>query len=72
MMFQAKMKELCQEIHDSLGNGKINDCLLVDVEFKNESFIIKAFKCLPNFINCDYSSNLGTGVAILNPSFSQK
>ena len=38
MMFQGKMKELCQEIHNSLGNKKITDCFLVDVEFKNESF----------------------------------
>ena len=56
MMFQGKIKELCQEIHDLLGNKKINDCFMVDVEFKSESFIIKSIKCLSNFINRDYSA----------------
>ena len=56
MMFQGKIKQLCQEIHDTLGHKKINDCFLVDVEFKNESFVIKSLKCLSNFINKDYSA----------------
>ena len=56
MMFQGKIKELCQEIHDSLGNKKIHECFLVDVEFKNESFVLKSLKCLSNFINKDYSA----------------
>ena len=56
MMFQGKMKELFLDIYNSLGNKKITDCFLVDVEFKNESFIIKSLKCLSNFINKDYSS----------------
>ena len=55
MMFQGKIKELCQEIHDSLGNKKIHECFLVDVEFKNESFVLKSLKCLSNFINKDYA-----------------
>ena len=50
------MKELCKEIHDSLGNRKIKECFLVDVEFSKESFVIKSLKCLSNFINRDYSS----------------
>ena len=56
MMFQGQMKGLCLDIHNSLGNKKITDCFLVDVEFKNESFIIKSLKCLSNFINKDYLS----------------
>ena len=56
MMLQEKIKELCQEIHDSLGKKKINKCFLVDVEFKNESFVLKSLKCLNNFINKDYSA----------------
>ena len=56
MMFQGKLKELCQDIHNSLGNKKITEFFLVDVEFKNESFVIKSLKCLWNFINQDYSS----------------
>ena len=56
MMFQNKIKAICQKMHDTLGKQKINDCFLVDVEFKNESFVIKAVKCLSNFINRDYSA----------------
>ena len=51
-----KIKELCQDIHNSLGNKKITDCFLVDIEYKNESFVIKSIKCLSNFINQDYSA----------------
>ena len=56
MMFQGKIKELCQEIHDSLGKKKISECFLVDIEFQNESFVVKSLKCLTNFINKDYSA----------------
>ena len=56
MMLQGKIKELCQEIHDSLGKKKISECFLVDVEFRNESFVVKSLKCLSNFINRDYSA----------------
>ena len=56
MMLQGKIKELCQEIHDSLGKRKINECFLVDVEFRNESFVVKSLKCLSNFINRDNSA----------------
>ena len=43
-------------MHDSLGNQKINECFLVDIEFKNQSFIIKSLNCLLNFINQNNSS----------------
>ena len=56
MMFQNKIKELCQKIHDSLGKNKINDCFLVDVEFRMESFVVKAIKCMSNFINKENSA----------------
>ena len=56
MMFQDKIKKLCQIIHSTLGDQKICDCFLVDIEFHNESFVIKAIKCLTNFINKDYSA----------------
>ena len=56
MLFQQKIKALCQSIHDSLGKGKINDCFLVDVDFCSESFVIKAMKCLSNFINKENSA----------------
>ena len=56
MMLQGKVKELCQEIHNSLGKRKISDCFLVDVDFRNESFPVKAMKCLSNLINKDNSA----------------
>ena len=56
MMFQGKLKELCLGTYNSLGNKKLTDCFLVDLEFKNQSFIIKSLKCLYNFINKDYSA----------------
>ena len=56
MMFQGKIKQLCQQIHESLGKSKISECFLVDVEFRNESFVVKAVKCLSNFINREYSA----------------
>ena len=38
-MFQGKIKELCQDIHNLLGNKKIIEYFLKDVEFKNASFL---------------------------------
>ena len=51
MMFQGKIKELCQQIHDSLRNRKINECFLGDIGFKKQAFIIKSLNCLLSFIN---------------------
>ena len=45
-----------QIIHDAFGKAKIKECFLVDIEFHNESFIIKAVTCLSSFINKDYSA----------------
>ena len=51
LMMQGKIKELCQKIHNQIGEKKIKDCFMVDMEFQNETFIIKAIKSLSNFIN---------------------
>ena len=56
MLFQQKVKAFCQSIHDSLEKEKINDCFLVEVDFCSESFVIKAMKCLSNFINKENSA----------------
>ena len=56
MMFQRKVKDFYQAIHDSIGNNKIKDCFLVDIDFRNESFIYKAIQCLTSFINRDFSA----------------
>ena len=56
MLFQRKIKELCQQIHDQLGTQKLSDCFLVDIDFRNESFVVKAIRCLTNFINSDFSA----------------
>ena len=46
---------LMMDIHNSLGNKKkIVESFLVDVDFKNESFVIKSINFLSNFINQDY------------------
>lgn len=57
LMFSRKIKELCQDNYKTLlGNKKINDYFLIDVELKNESFVLKSLKCFSNFINQDYSA----------------
>ena len=33
MMFDWKMKELCQKLHDCLGGEKLAYCFLLDAEF---------------------------------------
>ena len=43
-------------LHDTLGSEKISNCFMVDVEFRNESFVIKALKCLSNFISNEFSA----------------
>ena len=45
-----------QQIHGSLRKQKISDCFLVGIEFQNWSFVLKAIKCLSNFINQEYSA----------------
>ena len=55
-MFQRKLKDLCQQIHDSLEKQKISNCFLIGIYIRNESFVLKAIKCLSNFINQEYSA----------------
>ena len=51
MLFQNKLKEFYNEIQQSFGAKKLDDCFTVDVDFKDKNFIIKAIKCLTNFVN---------------------
>ena len=53
---QRKIKDMRQQIHGSLRKQKISDCFLVGIEFQNWSFVLKAIKCLSNFINQEYSA----------------
>ena len=46
MMFQRKVKQVWQEIHDAFGTNTIKDCFITDGNFRNESFICKALNCL--------------------------
>ena len=56
MMFQRKIKDVFQEIYDSIGTNAIKECFLVDIDFRNESFIFKAIHCLIALISMNYSS----------------
>ena len=51
IMFQRKAEKVFQDIHDILGHTKIKDCFLVNIDFKNQLFLVKALKCLSSFIN---------------------
>ena len=55
LLFQRLIKNLCLSIHNSIGKRKLKDCFLVDIEFHAESFIVKAIRCLCNFISKEYS-----------------
>ena len=58
MMFQGKIKELCQDLDNTMGFINIDDYFLIDVEFKNESFVLKSLKCLSRFKNPEYSARV--------------
>ena len=53
---KRKVKQLRQVIHDKIGNDEINKFFYVDVDFKNDSFPLKAMRCLTSFINKDFST----------------
>ena len=36
IMFQNKIKELCQKIHSSLAKQRIKECFLVDIKFQSK------------------------------------
>ena len=56
MLFQNKLKDFYNEIQLSFGCKKLDDCFTVDVDFKSENFILKAIKCLTNFVNEENSA----------------
>ena len=56
MMFQSKLKSVFQEIHDAFGDNTLKDCFVTEIDFKHESFIYKAIRCLCSFINRDFSA----------------
>ena len=56
MMMQRKIVEAFREIHDALGAKAINDCFLVNVEFRSQTLIEKAMHCLSSLINKENSA----------------
>ena len=56
MMFQGKIKEMFSEIQQSFGLKKLDQCFTVDIDFKDENFILKAIKCMTNFVNKENSA----------------
>ena len=69
-MFQRKVKDVWQEIHDAFGTSTISNCFIIDIDFRNESFIFKAITCLISFINNEYSSkpwNRQQRIAFISP-----
>ena len=56
MLFQSKLKEFYDEIQKTFGTKKLDDCFTVDVDFKDENLILKAIKCLTNFVNKENSA----------------
>ena len=53
---RRKLIDIYQQIHNSLRKQKISNCFLVGIEFQNLSFVLKAIKCLSNFMNQEYSA----------------
>ena len=45
MLFQGKFKEFYGELQNSLGVKKLDDCFTVDIDFKDENFVMKSKKC---------------------------
>lgn len=56
MIFQCNLKVEFQFIHETLGTERIVNCNLVDLDFANEGFMIKALKCLTSFLNKNFST----------------
>ena len=54
--FPYDVSEICHEIQNLLGNKKIVECILVDIEFKCEPYVIKSLMCSSNWIDNNYSS----------------
>ena len=58
MMFQSKMKELCQKIDNDFCKKKLKDYFIIDFGFKNESLIVKSLNYSSYFVSHEYSVNL--------------
>ena len=58
MIMERKVKQLFQVILDKIGNNEINKSFYIDVDFKSESFLLKAIRCLTSFINRGFSTKL--------------
>ena len=56
ILFQNKLKEFYNEIQQSFGTKKLNNCFTVEMDFEDENFILKAIKCLTNFLNKENSA----------------
>ena len=67
-----KLKDICQQIHDSLIKQKISDCFLVGIEFQNHSFVLKAINVSQILSNESTQQNCGITVIILKNSLPQK
>ena len=50
MMFQSKLKEFFNEVQIYLGTKKLDECFKVNIDFKDEHFILKLIKCLTHFV----------------------
>lgn len=46
MMFDWKIKELCQKLHDCVGGENLADCFLVMLTFEENLFLISGYQIL--------------------------
>ena len=53
---ERKLKDLSQEIDESLTKQKISDCFLVGTEFQKKLLVLKAIKCSSDFISQESSA----------------
>ena len=69
---QSKLKDLCLQIHDSLGKQKTRDCFLVGNEFQNKSSVLKAINIAQLLSTKSSQQDHGITVIILKNSLPQK
>ena len=56
MLFQSKIKEFFDDIQRSFGTQKLGEAFTVEIDFRDENFVIKSIRCLSNFINKENSA----------------
>ena len=56
MLFQSKIKEFFDDIQRSFGTQKLEEAFTVEIDFRDENFVIKSIRCLSNFINKENSA----------------